>query len=96
MKKILSYTVKNKLGELIKREQAKRVLGGSEKVLLSDIEEELATHCNLTRDGILRSKRGLSIPSLPVAFKMAEFFEVSIAELFALTDKKGAEEMELV
>jgi membrane-bound lytic murein transglycosylase len=75
MKAILPYTVKNNLGELLKREQARRVLEENKRVLLAEIEEELAEHCNLTRDGILRIKRGLSIASLPVAFKVAEFFD---------------------
>lgn len=96
MKAILPYTVKNNLGELLKKEQAKRVLHQNKRVLLAEIEEELAEHCNLTRDGILRIKRGLSIASLPVAFKIAEFFDVSISEIFALADKKGVEELELI
>lgn len=96
MKKVLSYTVKNNLNNLLKREQAMRVIEKGDKVLLADIENELAEYCHLTRDAILRSKRGLSVPSLPVALKMAEFFKVKISDVFSLTDKKGVEEMELV
>ena len=38
MKAILPYTVKNNLGELLKKEQAKRVLEQNKRVLLAEIE----------------------------------------------------------
>lgn len=80
----LPYTVSNNLQRFLKVEQAKRVLQTGERVKLYDIETELGQYCSLTRDAIYSIKRGTSIASLPVALKIAEFFETSVERIFDL------------
>jgi DNA-binding XRE family transcriptional regulator len=80
----LPYTVSNNLQRFLKVEQAKRVLQTGERIKLYDIEAELGEYCSLTRDAIYSIKRGTSIASLPVALKIADFFETSVERIFDL------------
>jgi DNA-binding XRE family transcriptional regulator len=85
---MLNREVKNKLNYYLKIEQAKRVIEHGEKVLLKDIEAELGKHCGVTRDAIFSIKRGNSTASLPVALKIAEYFNTNIEDVFFLTKPK--------
>lgn len=87
----LPYTVRNNLQKFLKIEQARRTLQTGEKVNLIEIEKEVGEHCSLTRDAIFSIKRGTSIASLPVAFKLADFFGTTIEQLFVVIDKKDEE-----
>jgi DNA-binding XRE family transcriptional regulator len=81
----LNYTVESNLDSYINREVAKRTLSnGGKKVLKKDIIAELADYCGLTWEGMNRIKRELSLPSLPVALKIAEYFNESVENIFKL------------
>ncbi|KZR57542.1 hypothetical protein A3781_19690 [Bacillus badius] len=56
------------------------------QVLIRDVEEELAQYCDVTRDTILMIKRGVNQPSLAVALKIAEYFNVPVEEIFKLKE----------
>jgi DNA-binding XRE family transcriptional regulator len=84
---ILPYGVKNNLPEYIRMEQAKRITNSAGmRINLSVIENELANYCKLTTHAIISYKRGSAAPSLPVALKIARFFQVNVADIFPLDD----------
>ena len=87
----LPYRVGNKLADFIAMERAKRTLASETQVLLSEIENELADYCSLSKDGIKAIKNLKSSTSLPVALKIAKYFDVTITEIFPLIDE-GEEE----
>ena len=62
--------------------------GEGEKVTLASLEDELGEYCELTRKSIIDIKRGVNQPSLPVAFRIASFFNVPVEELFTLVLKE--------
>ena len=78
-----SYTATNALAFFLK--QRKNETNGA---LLRDIETELADYCELKRKSIVDIKRSINQPSLPVAMRMAAFFDVSVEELFSLKTKE--------
>lgn len=83
----LSYTVISELDRFINKEIGKRMMAsGGTKILKKDIIAEIAEYCGLTWDGMNRIKRGLALPSLPVAFKIAQYFNVRIEEIFKLDE----------
>lgn len=85
MKNKLPYTTNNILAIYLEKELVSRKMKEPfKKITLRQIEEELANYCSLSRDGIVTIKRGLSQPSLAVAFKVAEFFNADINEIFML------------
>lgn len=97
----LPYTVTNNLDQLFRIEQGKRLVETGDKVKIRDIEEELANYCNVARDSIVGIKRGLSLPSLPLGMKIAEYFGLKIEDIFTLVpagerkpDKKDEDEDE--
>ena len=82
----LPYTVTSELDRFINREVAKRMMvNGGIKVLKKDIIAEVAEYCGLTWEGMNRIKRGMALPSLPVAFKIAEYFNEDIRNIFKLS-----------
>jgi DNA-binding XRE family transcriptional regulator len=79
------YTTKNNLKDFIALKKAEKVAEtGGERILIRDIEEDIADYCNITRDAVVMVKRGLSQPSLAVALKIAEYFGVPVEEIFSL------------
>lgn len=82
----LDYTAIGYVDNYINKEVGRRMaLNGGIRVLKQDIINELADYCGLTFDGMNRIKRGLSLPSLPVALKIAEYFDVSVEDIFKLS-----------
>lgn len=49
-------------------------------------QQEVADNCDIERAYISRLERGLFQPSLTIIFKLAEFFELSPAELIQKVD----------
>lgn len=86
-RKVLDYRVENTLDGFINREVGRRMLeNGGIKVIKSDIIAEIAEFCGVGWDNINRVKRGIVTPSLPVALKIAKFFEVSVEEVFVIKE----------
>lgn len=81
-----AYTTSNNLKGYINLRKAEKVAESGNKVLIREIEEELADYCEVTRDTIVMIKRGLNQPSLAVALKIAEYFQVPLEEIFKLKD----------
>jgi DNA-binding XRE family transcriptional regulator len=82
----LSYSIDSCLDNYINREVGKRMsVNGGIKVTKKDIIAELAKYCGLTWEGINRIKRGMSLPSLPVALKIAEYFNENVENIFKLS-----------
>ena len=88
MKTVLPYKTNTCLGEWLKKERQKMMIEKGETVLLQDLEQELAEYCGLTINGIRRIKRNLCSPSIEVAFKIAEFFNVKVSDIFSLVNKE--------
>ena len=49
-------------------------------------QEELATEVGVTRQTITSIETGKYIASLPLAFKLAKFFDMSIEEIFSIEE----------
>lgn len=85
-KTVLSYSVASELDNYLNKEVGKRMANnGGVKVLKKEVIGELAEYCELTWGGIDRIKRGLATPSLPVALKIAEYFNERVENIFKLS-----------
>lgn len=82
------YTTSNKLRQLIEAKRAEKTVEEGRKFLIRDIEKELADYCEVTHDYVQALKRGLSQPSLAVAIKIAEYFNVNVEFIFTLVEKE--------
>lgn len=51
-------------------------------------QEELATQIGVTRKTINTIETGKFVPSTILAIRMARFFEISVEELFILTERE--------
>lgn len=87
----LPYTNGNKLADQILFERAKRTLSSEKNKRLADIENELAEYCSLSVEGIKSIKNRKASPSLPVALKICEFFNVDINQIFPLIEESEEE-----
>lgn len=85
MSKKNNFKVINNLDNLINKEIGKRMSENGENVLKSDIIQEIANYCNVGWENINRVKRGIVTPSLPVALKIAEFFNVKVEDIFKIS-----------
>ena len=83
----LPYTTTNNLTRRLALLQAKRISErGGMKVNISEVEQELAAYCGVSRDTIIMIKRGVNQPSLPLALKICEFFGAKVEDIFTLVD----------
>jgi DNA-binding XRE family transcriptional regulator len=83
MKVKLEYGVKNELDAYINREMGRRMMNGV-TVLKKDVMEDLADFCGVGFENIKRIKKNTSQPSLAVALKIAEYFEVKVEDIFKI------------
>jgi DNA-binding XRE family transcriptional regulator len=81
-----SYVVTNRISELadaIKKER---------KITKEQIFQEIADYCGVSVATIKQIRlpldKGAIYPSLPVAFKIAEYFGLSVDEIFLLKEKE--------
>lgn len=87
MKRELDYSVESYLDNFINKEVGRRMANnGGIRVLKSDIIAEIASHAGVGWEGINRIKRGLATPSLPVALKIAEYFNVKVEDIFRILE----------
>lgn len=80
------YTTVNNLKHYIAVRRAEVMADTGNKVLIRDIEEDLANFCDVSRDTVVMIKRGLNQPALAVAMKMAKYFKVPVEEIFKLSE----------
>lgn len=78
------YTTTNKLKLMIESRRAEMTLKNGDKVLIKDVEKDLADYCGVSADFITAIKRGLSQPSLAVAIKIAQYFSINVEDIFEL------------
>ena len=76
--------VTNDLDNLINREIGRRMAVNGIKVLKSDIIAELAETAGVGWDNVNMIKRGMVTPSLPVAIKIAQYFDLTVEDVFKL------------
>lgn len=82
----LDYNVVNCLDSYLNIEIGTRMANnGGIKVLKTDLIAEIAEYCGVGWENINRIKRNLSQPSLAVAIKIAEFFEVNVEDIFKIS-----------
>ncbi|USL89401.1 DNA binding protein [Bacillus phage vB_BceH_LY2] len=74
------YTTTNILKVLIEKE--KKITNKKQY----EIVEEIARYCGVTSTSIKRIWEGKQQPSLPLAFKIAKFFDINIEQLFSFID----------
>lgn len=88
MKIKLPYRTTSKLAEYILTKQAQRTIETGEAVTIGSIEHELAEYCHISRHTIRAIKsEDENIPSLPLAFKIAEYFNEDVSKIFFLKDE---------
>ena len=84
----IDYSVVNYLDNYINKEVGKRmVINGGIRVLKGDIITEIAKYCGVGWENINRIKRGLVTPSLPVALKIAAYFDVKVEDIFTIKEE---------
>jgi DNA-binding XRE family transcriptional regulator len=74
----------NNLDKLINMEKAKRILVSGENVTIQSVMESLANYCEISIESIKQYKRGMIFPSLPIAFRIAEYFHLKVDDVFSL------------
>lgn len=79
------FNVTNNLDNYINIEIGKRMIENGVKVRKADIMEEIAEFSNVGVYNIAMIKRNAVTPSLPVAMKIAEFFDTSVENLFRIS-----------
>lgn len=86
MRKILDYKTENCLEALIKMRQAKELIKGN-RLLIKDIDQDLANYCGVTYHCIKQIKKNCQETGLPLALKIAEYFNINIHDIFKLKNK---------
>jgi DNA-binding XRE family transcriptional regulator len=80
-----TYKVKNSLDNLLNLEVGKRMFyNGGIKVTKKKVIGELAEYCGVGWENMNRIKRNLVTPSLPVALRIAEYFDKKVEEIFEI------------
>jgi DNA-binding XRE family transcriptional regulator len=74
--------MRNNIDELIYKYMGTRMRISSKRVTVKDMEEDIAQYIGLSREGFKAIKKGNSNPSLPVAIKLAEYFNVKVEDIF--------------
>lgn len=87
-RKSFDYSVENRLDNYINIEVGKRMTSnGGIKVCKADIIAEIANFADVGWENINRIKRGIVVPSLQVAMKIAQYFDVKVEDIFEIKDK---------
>lgn len=99
MKKVLPYKSTNNLANYLTMFKEKKQVEINKNSHLKyryrmvDAEMELADFLNVTRANVILIKRQLIQPSLPIAMKICEFFQVSLEQMFSLHKNEEYYEM---
>jgi len=87
-RKKFSYTTHNRLATFLAHMKYDQELKTGKRVNIGDLEEKLATYCELTDKSIGDIKRGVNQPSLPVAMRIAAYFSVTVEDIFTLKTRE--------
>lgn len=85
MKKKLAYKTNNRLEHLVMLEQARLTQEKEVKYTKKDVHEILGEFCGVGEGAIKRISYGKMQPSLPVAMRLSEYFNMPIEDIFTLT-----------
>lgn len=80
------FSIKNNVDNLINIEVGKKMYVSGEKVLKSDVMKDIADYVGVGFDNINMVKRGVVTPSLPVAIKIAEYFDKKVEDIFKIEE----------
>ncbi len=78
--------IKNNLSKLINMEKAKRIMVTGNNVTLKEVMDDLSSFCNVSLESIKAYKDGKSSPSLPIALRLSEYFNVGVNDIFQIED----------
>lgn len=78
--------VANDLDKFIRLKQAELIKKRGDNVTIKEVHEHIGKHCGLKGQTIALIKTGNYNPSLPVALKLADYFKVTVNEIFKLKD----------
>ncbi|GAA0376782.1 helix-turn-helix transcriptional regulator [Bacillus horti] len=82
---ILPYRTTNTLSAMLNLRKAQLIKEREGyRVLIREVEEELALFCGISREGIVAIKRGTNQPSLAVAMRICEYFNCEVENIFSL------------
>jgi DNA-binding XRE family transcriptional regulator len=92
--KTLPYDVDNNLSKFIRMYHAQLIMshGTDSRIMVSEIEKEIAEYCGITLHTLKAYRHGRCLPSLPCALMFAQFFETDVTNIFPLN--KGANKRE--
>lgn len=79
------FNVQNNIDSLINMEIGKRMAMNGERVRKYDIVLELAEFANVSKDNINAIRQGNVTPSLPVAMKITEYFNLKVEDVFKIS-----------
>ncbi|MGV2886085.1 hypothetical protein [Paenibacillus taichungensis] len=76
----------HKLNDLIKLEVKNRKLRKEHNASVQGVKQDLANFCKITVDAIQNYRQYKCIPLLGIAYRMAEFFNITVTELYQIED----------
>lgn len=80
----LPYDVRNNLDEYLTRELGSRMAKTGNKIYKEHIMAEVGEHAGVGVENIKRINRNVAQPSLGVALKIADFFNVKVEDIFKI------------
>jgi DNA-binding XRE family transcriptional regulator len=80
----LPYDIENNLDSYITRELGNRMAKMGTKVFKEHVMEDVAKYAGVGVDNIKRINRNVAQPSLGVALKIADYFEVKVEDIFKI------------
>jgi DNA-binding XRE family transcriptional regulator len=83
-KKKLPYEVKNNLDYYLNKELGDRMSRTGIKYFKENVMKDVAEHAEVGLDNIKRINRNVAQPSLAVAIKIADYFEVRVEDIFKI------------
>lgn len=80
----LPYNVSNSLDSYLTRELGERMARTGIRMYKENIMEDVARHSGVGVENIKRISRNVAQPSLGVAIKIADYFEVKVEDIFKI------------
>ncbi|PGO60628.1 helix-turn-helix domain-containing protein [Priestia megaterium] len=85
----IPYKTENIIDRLVLERQGKYRIEQARDMSKKDIFEDMEKYTGIGWESIKRISGGRAQPSLPVAMKIAEYFQKSVDDIFNLVDEKG-------
>lgn len=78
--------VKSNLNDLVMLKQEQLTIEEGRKMKLSEINEIIATDCNISAHTVKQFRQHLSVPSLEVALKLSNYFGCTVNDIYSLNE----------